>query len=159
MTQKSLGWKSVDTIVQKLHVYQNAPARVPQNPIQSIQPTFESSAITIPDSPPIATTIIKSDEDHHHMPEDPLLEGQPIPQAETQRESTRIDENAPNISIEHTLLYGERNCQKQNTSQDSPMSTYSTAPSEISQRITQEQSPISSLGTKDFEQMNNIFDN
>ena len=159
MTQKSLGGKSVDTIVQKLHVNQDAPARVPKNPICSIQPTFESSAITIPDSPPIATIIIESNEDHRPKPEDPLLEGQHIPQAETQKESTRIDENAPNISIEHTFLYGERNCQKQNTSQDSPKSTYySTAPLEISQRITKEQSHISSLGAKDIEQLNNIFD-
>ena len=74
-------------------------------------------------------------------------------------ESTRIEEDATNIPIEHALSDEEKNSQKQDEPQDSPISSYSTAPSEITARTTQDQSPISSLNTEDIEQLNNIFDN
>ena len=136
---------------------QRRPRKTSPQPIQIIQTTCESTTITIADSSPIAQITIESDEDHHPMPKDPLLEGQPIPKAETQRESTIIDEGEPNIPKEHAISDEERNCQKRDTHQDSPMYTYSTTPSEIPPSITQEQSPILSLNNEDIEQINKNF--
>ena len=103
MVQKSLGRKSIDKIVQKLHVHQELPVQASQQPIQSNQPAREPTTVTIPDSPATVAITIESDEDHDPIAEDPLIESQSNPQAETQREFTRIGEDAPNIPIEHAL--------------------------------------------------------
>ena len=99
MQQKSQGRRLVDKIVQKLHINQEPPSRVTP---ESTKPC-ESTTITIPDSPPITTVTIESDEDHQQLPEDPILEGELPQQDPLIKESTRINDNAPNISVEHTL--------------------------------------------------------
>ena len=75
-----------------------------------------------------------------------------------QKKSTRIDNNEINISIEHSLSDDDRS-QTHEPQTDSPRSNYSTAPSEMPQRLAQEQSPISSLDPGDIDQLNTIFDN
>ena len=92
------------------------------------------------------------------MPEDPILEDNPSHQELPPKESTRIDNNEINISIEHSLSDDDRSkTYEQQT--DSPRSNYRTAPSAIPHRLAQEQSPISSLDLEDLDQLNTIFDN
>ena len=86
------------------------------------------------------------------MPEDTLPALAPTdPEPVALTEFARILEDATHIPIEHALSDDERPYQKQDNPQDSPISSYSTAPSEVPPRTNQEQSPISSLDTEDFE--------
>ena len=103
-----------------------------------------------------ATILIELDTDHNVLPEEAVLTDNNAHQKPPPTESTRIGDNEINISIEHSLSDDER-C-KIPEQIDSPHSSYSTAPSEIPDRPTQEQSPISSLDPEDIEQFNTIFD-
>ena len=181
MNTKNKGHGSVEKIVQKLQVNieqtqrnksgtsrdtdqtSQATANTAAEPIWATQQTPHLTNILMPDSPlttnnntPVAI-MIESDNDYN-MPEDPILEDDHAHQEPPPKESTRINNNEINISIEHSLSEDERS-KLLDEKTNSPRSNYSTAPSEIPHRITQEQSPISSLDPEEIDQLNTIFDN
>ena len=181
MNAKNKGRGSVERIVQKLQVNQEhtqrnttGPDRDTHQPSQATtstatelvrarQQALQLTTITIQFSPPTVnimpvTITIESDNDYNQMPEDPILEYNPAHQDLPSKESTKIDNNEKNISIEHSLSDDDRS-QNHEPLTDSPRSNYSRGPSEKPQRLAQEQSPISSLDPDDIDQLNTVFDN
>ena len=127
MNTNNKGRGSVEKIVRKLQVNKEqtqenktghnrdknqtsqATANTAAEPIQAKQKAPHLTTITIPDSPPTAnnnipvTIMIESDNDYNNMPEDPILEDDHAHQEPPPKESTRIDNNEINVSIEHSL--------------------------------------------------------